>query len=70
MTAAQSYLEQSSPPGRSGWKAWLLTHDHKRLGLMYLWAILFWFVLAVFLGLLMRTELMGSGADHHGGRDL
>ena len=61
MTAAHSYLEQSSPPGRSGWKAWLMTHDHKRLGLMYLWAILFWFVLAVFLGLLMRTELMGAG---------
>ena len=61
MTAAQSYLEQSSPPGRRGWKAWLLTHDHKRLGLMYLWAILFWFVLAVFLGLLMRTELMAAG---------
>ena len=61
MTAAQSYLEQSSPPGRTGWKAWLLTHDHKRLGLMYLWAILFWFVLAVILGLLMRTELMGMG---------
>jgi len=28
---------------------------------MYLWAILFWFVLAVILGLLMRTELMGMG---------
>ena len=61
MTVAQSYLEQPSPPGRTGWKAWLLTHDHKRLGLMYLWAILFWFVLAVILGLLMRTELMSRG---------
>ena len=61
MTAAQSYLEQPSPPGRTGWKAWLLTHDHKRLGLMYLWAILFWFVLAAILGLLMRTELMSAG---------
>ncbi len=41
--------------------SWLLTHDHKRLGIMYLAAVLFWFVLAMFLGLMLRTELMTQG---------
>ncbi|KAB2888296.1 MAG: cytochrome c oxidase subunit I [Desulfobulbaceae bacterium] len=61
MTAAPSFFENPSPPGLTGIKSWLLTHDHKRLGLMYMWAILFWFVLAMFLGLLLRTELMSQG---------
>jgi len=38
-----------------------LTHDHKRLGLMYMWAVLFWFSLAMIVGLLIRTELMSQG---------
>jgi cytochrome c oxidase subunit I len=41
--------------------SWLLTHDHKRLGIMYFGAVCFWFVLAMFLGLLLRTELMTQG---------
>ncbi len=61
MTETQSFFETPSPRGQTGIKAWLLTHDHKRLGLMYMWAILFWFVLAMLLGLLLRTELMGQG---------
>ncbi len=61
MTVTQSFYETSAPPGLTGIKAWLLTHDHKRLGLMYLGAIMFWFVLAMFLGLLIRTELMTQG---------
>ena len=61
MTAAPSFFENPSPPGLTGIRSWLLTHDHKRLGLMYMWAILFWFVLAMFLGLLLRTELMSQG---------
>ncbi|MCP4341741.1 MAG: cytochrome c oxidase subunit I [Desulfobulbaceae bacterium] len=61
MTATQSFYHTPAPPGLTGIKAWLLTHDHKRLGLMYLGAIFFWFVLAMFLGLLLRTELMSQG---------
>ena len=61
MSYAQSFYETSAPPGLSGMRAWLLTHDHKRLGLMYLIAVFFWFVVAMFLGLLMRTELMSQG---------
>ena len=61
MTATQSFYHTSAPAGLTGIKAWLLTHDHKRLGLMYLGTIFFWFVLAMFLGLLLRTELMTQG---------
>lgn len=61
MTATQSFYHNSSPPGRTGIMSWLLTHDHKRLGIMYFGAVSFWFVLAMFLGLLLRTELMTQG---------
>lgn len=61
MSARQSFFETSAPPGMTGIKAWLLTHDHKRLGLMYLGAVMFWFIVAMIIGLLIRTELMTQG---------
>ena len=60
-TATPSFFDTPAPPGLTGIKAWLLTHDHKRLGLMYLWAVLFWFVVALCLGFLLRIELMTQG---------
>jgi cytochrome c oxidase subunit 1 len=59
--ASKSFFEDPMPPGSRGILSWLLTHDHKRLGLMYMWSILFWFILAVFLGLALRVELMARG---------
>ncbi len=62
MTETQSsFYHNPAPPGLTGIKAWLLTHDHKRLGLMYLGAVFFWFVVAMLLGLMLRTELMSQG---------
>ncbi len=61
MIKTESFYDTPAPAGLTGIKAWLLTHDHKRLGLMYMWAILFWFVIAMFFGLLLRTELMSQG---------
>lgn len=61
MTQAASFYNTPSPSHLTGIKAWLLTHDHKRLGLMYMWAVLFWFTVAMFVGLLIRTELMAQG---------
>ena len=61
MAHPPSFYETPAPAGLTGIKAWLLTHDHKRLGLMYLWAILFWFVIALIIGLLLRIELMSIG---------
>jgi cytochrome c oxidase subunit 1 len=54
-----SYLEYQ---GRhKGIWSWLLTTDHKRIGLMYLYAVIFFFFIAAFLGLLMRIELIAPG---------
>jgi cytochrome c oxidase subunit 1 len=61
MVTTPSFYETPSPAGQTGIKAWLLTHDHKRLGLMYLWAILFWFVIGITIGFLIRMELMTMG---------
>lgn len=60
-TAIPTFYDTPAPANLKGIWAWLLTHDHKRLALMYLWAILFWFILALFIGILMRTELMTAG---------
>lgn len=40
---------------------WLLTTDHKRIGLMYLSAIIVFFLSAMTLGVLMRLEMLTPG---------
>jgi cytochrome c oxidase subunit 1 len=44
-----------------GFKSWALTLDHKRIGLMYLFGILFSLLLGGAFALLVRTELMMPG---------
>jgi len=61
MSESISFYNTPSPAHLKGVKAWLLTHDHKRLALMYMWAVLFWFSLGMIVGLLVRTELMSQG---------
>src|SRR5690606_36007520 len=57
--AQPSYLEyQGKYKGIAGW---LLSTDHKRIGLLYLYAIIVFFFVAAFLGLLMRIELIAPG---------
>jgi cytochrome c oxidase subunit 1 len=51
-----SYLEHSK-----GIRSWLFTIDHKRIGVMYLWAVLGAFLLGGLFALLLRTELMNPG---------
>ena len=41
--------------------SWLLTTDHKRIGLMYLVAMGVFFLVAMTIGVLMRLELLGPG---------
>ena len=41
--------------------SWLLTIDHKRIGIMYLVAVMTFFLVAVGLGFLIRLELMAPG---------
>ncbi len=45
----------------SGILSWLLTKDHKRIGLMYMMAIISFFVVGIIIGLLMRLELISPG---------
>jgi cytochrome c oxidase subunit I len=55
-TPAPSYLDAPR-----GIKSWLLTRDHKRIGVMYLVSILSAFLLGGVLALLVRTELLSPG---------
>jgi cytochrome c oxidase subunit 1 len=41
--------------------AWILSTDHKRIGLLYLFSLFFFFSAAVVLGLLIRLELIAPG---------
>ena len=52
----KSYLEDGK-----GFKSWFFTHDHKRLGVMYLWAIGIFFVLAAIASFLIRFEHLTPG---------
>lgn len=61
MNDVTSFYETPSPHHLKGVWAWLLTQDHKRIGLMYMWAVLFWFIVGMLMGLLLRIELMQAG---------
>lgn len=41
--------------------AWIFSTDHKRIGLLYLYSIMIFFVVGMVLGLLMKTELAHPG---------
>ncbi|MGQ9916482.1 MAG: cytochrome c oxidase subunit I [Bryobacteraceae bacterium] len=47
------YLEEPK-----GLWSWLTTVDHKRIGLMYMWSVLFFFLVGGLLALLIRLELL------------
>lgn len=64
--AARAYEAGTSKPlnylnAKSGLKSWLLTLDHKRIGLLYLGAIAVFFLFGGVLALVMRLELMSAG---------
>ena len=44
-------------------RSWLITTDHKRIGLLYLFSILFFFVISAFAAVLMRLELLTPQGD-------
>jgi len=44
-----------------GLRSWLCTTDHKRIGLLYLGSILFFFLFAASMAVLMRLELLSPG---------
>ena len=58
--AVKNFYNQSTNK-HSGILSWLLTKDHKRIGLMYMVAILTFFVVGMLIGILMRLELIAPG---------
>jgi cytochrome c oxidase subunit 1 len=54
-----SYLQYQGK--YKGIMSWLLTTDHKKIGLMYLYCIIVFFFVAAILGVLMRIELIAPG---------
>ncbi|MCU0362257.1 MAG: cbb3-type cytochrome c oxidase subunit I [Bacteroidales bacterium] len=54
-----SYLKHEGK--YKGLLSWLLTTDHKRIGLLYLYCIIVFFFVAAVLGVLMRIELIAPG---------
>ncbi|HKJ70092.1 MAG TPA: cytochrome c oxidase subunit I [bacterium] len=46
-----------------GIKSWLLTKDHKRIAILYLWSIMLMFLFGGLLALFLRLELLGPGPD-------
>ena len=48
-------------PKPTGWTAWLTTTDHKKIGIMYLFATFIFFILGGVEALLMRLQLAQAG---------
>lgn len=57
VSGSRSYLTESSPA------SWLLTRDHKRIGILYLWSILFFFLIAAAAAAVMRLDLTTPPGD-------
>lgn len=56
-----SYLDYQGK--HKGLLSWLLSTDHKRIGLMYMYAMIVFFFVAALLGLAMRIEKFAPGQD-------
>src|SRR5690606_10192135 len=65
--AVQSHDQHAEEPSylvsKRGIMSWLVTVDHKRLGLMYLASVLFFFLVAGILAIALRTELFTPDQD-------
>ena len=53
-----------------GLKSWLLTTDHKRIAILYLMSITFFFLIGGFFAMLIRLELLTPAGDLVSGRHL
>jgi len=47
--------------GKTGIGSWIFSTDHKRIGLLYFYSVIVFFLVAVCLGVLIRIELMAPG---------
>ena len=58
VATSRGFLDEARYPGLFGW---IFSTDHKRIGLLYLWSIVAFFIVGVLLGLLLRLELFSPG---------
>ena len=56
-TPQKNHLGFERPDFSTGWKDWLTTVDHKKIGIMYLFAGIFFFVIGGIEALLIRVQL-------------
>ncbi|MDO8494209.1 MAG: cbb3-type cytochrome c oxidase subunit I, partial [Deltaproteobacteria bacterium] len=56
-----SHAEVSFFEAEKGWKSWLLSLDHKRIGLMYMATVMLFFAIGGTFAILMRLELIAPG---------
>jgi cytochrome c oxidase subunit 1 len=61
-TSLPTFFEDSGSD-RTGLLSWILSTDHKRIGLMYLYMVIGMFIIGVCLGLAIRLELISPGKD-------
>ncbi len=64
MTTVPATLLPAQPDflrARSGFMSWLVTTDHKRIGILYLCGMTVFFLFAITMALIMRLELMSAG---------
>lgn len=54
-------MEKNYLNAKKGIWSWMTTLDHKRIGIMYLGAIMFFFLVAGLFALILRTELLTPG---------
>lgn len=60
--AVDKYVDFYEEKGKhTGIWSWLLTTDHKRIGIMYLIVIITFFFVGATLGILMRLEMLSTG---------
>jgi cytochrome c oxidase subunit 1 len=59
-TPSTTYGVFRRPVETTGWKSWLFTIDHKKLGIMYGATALFFFLVGGFEALLIRAQLAGN----------
>src|SRR3954471_12212073 len=58
VTPASSFGVFRRPVGTTGWRSWVFTVDHKKLGLMYAVSAMFFFLVGGIEALLIRTQLL------------
>ena len=51
------------PQGGNGWKDWLFTVDHKKIGIMYGFTAIFFFLLGGLEAIVIRSQLAFAGNE-------